>query len=47
MTESSMALGEYLRKISADMDGNSLREGVRLLAQLIMVFALTEATARF
>jgi putative transposase len=36
MTESSMTLGEYLRKISADLDGDFLREGVRLLAQLVM-----------
>ena len=47
MTESSMALGGFLRKINADLDGDFLREGVRLLAHLIMVFALTEATARF
>lgn len=36
MTESSMTLGEYLRKISADLDGDFLREGVRLVAQLVM-----------
>src|SRR5512139_373710 len=36
MTESSMTLGEYLRKISVDLDGDFLREGVRLLAQLVM-----------
>jgi transposase-like protein len=31
-----MTLGEYLRKISVDLDGDFLREGVRLLAQLVM-----------
>ena len=36
MTESSMTLGEYLRKISVDLDGDFLREGVRLVAQLVM-----------
>jgi putative transposase len=42
MTESSMTLGEYLRKISVDLDGDFLREGVRLLAQLIMEGEVTE-----
>ena len=36
MTELSMTLGEYLRKISVDLDGDFLREGMRLLAQLVM-----------
>jgi transposase-like protein len=31
-----MTLGDYLRKISVDLDGDFMREGVRLLAQLIM-----------
>jgi transposase-like protein len=31
-----MTLGEYLRKISVDLDGDFLREGIRLLAQLMM-----------
>jgi hypothetical protein len=35
MTASSLALGEYLRKISVDLRGASLREGARMLAQLI------------
>ncbi len=42
MTESSMTLGEYLRKISVDLDGDFLREGVRLLAQLVMEGEVTE-----
>ncbi len=42
MTEASMTLGEYLRKISVDLDGDFLREGVRLLAQLIMEGEVTE-----
>jgi transposase-like protein len=37
-----MTLGEYLRKISVDLDGDFLREGVRLLAQLIMEGEVTE-----
>lgn len=42
MTESSMTLGEYLRKINVDLDGDFLREGVRLLAQLVMEGEVTE-----
>jgi len=42
MTESSMTLGEYLRKINVDMDGDFLRAGVRLLAQLVMEGEVTE-----
>jgi putative transposase len=42
MTESSMTLGEYLGKIGVDLDGDFLREGVRLLAQLIMEGEVTE-----
>jgi putative transposase len=42
MTESSMTLGEYLRKISVDLDGDFLREGVHLLAQLIVEGGVTE-----
>jgi len=36
MTGSSMTLGEYLRKIGVNLDGEFLRAGVRLLAQLMM-----------
>ena len=36
MTESSMTLSEYLGKIDVDLDGDFLREGVRLLARLMM-----------
>ena len=32
MIESSITLGEYLRKIDADLDGDFLRQGVRLFA---------------
>jgi len=39
---SSMTLGEYLRKISVDLDGDFLREGVRLLMQLAMEEQVTE-----
>jgi putative transposase len=42
MTESSMTLGEYLRKISVDLDGDFLREGVQLLLQLAMEEQVTE-----
>jgi putative transposase len=42
MTESSMTLGEYLRKVSVDLDGDFLREGVRLLMQLAMEEQVTE-----
>jgi transposase-like protein len=37
-----MTLGEYLRKISVDLDGDFLREGVRLLMQLAMEEQVTE-----
>lgn len=36
MTDSSMTLSEYLNKIGVDPDGDFLREGLRLLAQLTM-----------
>lgn len=36
MTEASMTLGEYLRKVGVSLEGDFLREGVRLLAQLLM-----------
>jgi transposase-like protein len=42
MIESSMTLGEYLRKINVDLDGDVVREGVRLLARLIMEGEVTE-----
>jgi putative transposase len=42
MTELSMTLGEYLRKIEVDLDGDFLRQGMRLLAQLIMDGEVTE-----
>ncbi len=42
MTESSMTLGEYLRKVSIDLDGDFLREGVRLLMQLAMEEQVSE-----
>lgn len=37
-----MTLDEYLRKISVDLEGDFLREGVRLLAQLVMEGEVTE-----
>ena len=42
MTETSMTLAEYLRKINTDLDGDFLREGVRLLMQLAMEEQVTE-----
>lgn len=36
MTELSMTLMEYLRKTGVDLDGDFLREGVRLLSQMVM-----------
>jgi transposase-like protein len=42
MTESSMTLAEYLRKINVDLEGDFLREGVRLLAQLVMEGEISE-----
>lgn len=36
MTEPSMTLTEYLRKIGVDLDGDFLREGARLMAQMAM-----------
>ena len=42
MTETSMTLAEYLRKINRDLDGDFLREGVRLLMQLAMEEQVTE-----
>ncbi len=37
MTDPTIALLEYLRKIGADLDGNFLREGVQLLTQMLIV----------
>jgi transposase-like protein len=34
MTDPTIALLEYLRKIGADLDGNFLRESVQLLIEL-------------
>ena len=42
MTESSMTLNEYLRKIGTDLDGDFLREGLALLAQLAMDLEVTQ-----
>jgi putative transposase len=42
MTESNMTLAEYLRKIAGDLEGDFLREGVRLLAQLVMEGEISE-----
>jgi putative transposase len=42
MTEASMTLAEYLRKINVDLEGDFLREGVRLLAQLAMEGEISE-----
>ena len=42
MTESSMTLAEYLRKINVDLEGDFLREGMRLLAQLVMEGEISE-----
>jgi putative transposase len=36
MTEASMTLGEYLRKVGVELEGDFLQQGVRLLAQLLM-----------
>jgi len=36
MTNPAMALLDYLRKIGADVDGDFLREGVRLLTQMLI-----------
>lgn len=36
MAESSMTLNEYLRKVGSNLDGDFLREGLALLAQLKM-----------
>jgi transposase-like protein len=42
MTELSMTLGEYLRKLNVDLDSDFLGEGMRLLAQLVMEGEVTE-----
>jgi putative transposase len=36
MTDPTIALLDYLRKIGADLDGNFLREGVQLLTQMLI-----------
>ncbi len=46
MADDSMALLETLRKVSAEGDGDVLREGVRVLAQAIMEAEVTELTGR-
>jgi hypothetical protein len=35
MTEPSMTLNEYLRKIGTNLEGDFLREGLALLAQIV------------
>jgi len=42
MTTPSMTFAEYLRKIDVDPDGDFLREGLRLLAQLVMEEEVTQ-----
>ncbi len=44
MAESSTALGEYLRKISVDLDGDILRERVRSATLLVIVGEGAEQT---
>ena len=46
MADDSMALLETLRKVSADGEVDVLREGVRLLAQVMMEAEVTELTGQ-
>lgn len=43
MTNLSMTLDEYLRKVGVDLDGDFLREGTRLLTQLAMELEVEQA----
>ncbi len=42
MTDSSMTLSEYLHKVGVDPNGDFLREGLRLLAQLTMELEVSQ-----
>ena len=42
MTEPTITLAEYLRKVGVDLDGDFLREGVALLVQLLMEAEVSE-----
>jgi putative transposase len=42
MTEPSMTLNEYLRKIGTNLEGDFLREGLALLAQMAMDLEVTQ-----
>jgi putative transposase len=42
MTDPSMTLSEYLRKIGANLEGDFLREGLALLAQMAMDLEVTQ-----
>lgn len=42
MTEPSMTLNEYLRKVGANLDGDFLREGLALMAQMTMDLEVTQ-----
>ena len=42
MTEPSMTLSEYLRKIGTNLEGDFLREGLALLAQMAMDLEVTQ-----
>ena len=41
MTDTSMTLMAYLRKIGVDLDGDFLREGARLVTQMAMRWRLS------
>ena len=42
MTESSVALREYLRKMGLQLDGDFLREGIAVLTRLLMEWEVSE-----
>ena len=42
MTDISMALLEYLRKHGLDQDSNFLKEGIRLLSEMVMDLEVSE-----
>jgi len=44
MTDSSMTLNEYLRKVGVSLDGDFLQEGVRLLTQFAMESEVKQLT---
>ena len=46
MTDSSMTLSEYLNKVGVDPNGDFLREGLRLLAQMTMDLEVSKRTSR-